>query len=173
MSPWFCPNQVTIWVVDGGETCFFMCFLPKLGPAKAGPSLFNEHFFSSGYWRQLYFWTNRFVLSESAITDSLQLPRDKIMKFVLCTFEITKGFDRWQHLVDVELKAKCDEYGVRVHFACANDDETRIWDMSEIDDPSRAEAFLGDEEVQKLRVEAGVVVESHKMLSTVDKFKIW
>ncbi len=94
------------------------------------------------------------------------------MKFV-STFEITKGFDRWQHLVDVELKAKLDEYGVRVHFACANDDETRIWDMSEIDDPSRAEAFLGDEEVQKLRAEAGVVVESHEMLSTVDKFKIW
>ena len=44
--------------------------------------------------------------------------------------------------------------------------------MSEIDDPSRAEAFLGDEEVQKLRVEAGVVVESHEMLSTADKFKI-
>ena len=45
--------------------------------------------------------------------------------------------------------------------------------MSEIDDPSRSEAFLGDEEVQKLRAEAGVVVESHEMLSTVDKFKIW
>ena len=45
--------------------------------------------------------------------------------------------------------------------------------MREIDDPSRAEAFLGDEEVQRLRVEAGVVVESHEMLSTVDKFKIW
>ena len=94
------------------------------------------------------------------------------MKFV-STFKITKGFDRWQHLVDVELKAKCEAYGVRVHFACANDDETRVWDMSEIDDPSRAEAFLGDEEVQRLRVEAGVVVESHEMLSTVDKFKIW
>ena len=45
--------------------------------------------------------------------------------------------------------------------------------MSQIDDPSRAEAFLGDEEVQKLRVEAGVVVESHEMLSMVNKFKIW
>jgi hypothetical protein len=32
-----CSNQVTISVVNGGETCFFMCFLPKLGPAKAGP----------------------------------------------------------------------------------------------------------------------------------------
>ena len=45
--------------------------------------------------------------------------------------------------------------------------------MSEIDDPSRAEGLLGNEEVQKLRVEAGVVVESHEMLSTADKFKIW
>ena len=54
------------------------------------------------------------------------------------------------------------KYGARVHFACANDDETRIWDMSEIDDPSRAEGLLGDEEVQKLRVEAGVVVEGQE-----------
>ena len=46
------------------------------------------------------------------------------MKFV-STFEITKGFERWLHLVDVELKPKLDEYGVKVHFACANDDETR------------------------------------------------
>jgi hypothetical protein len=57
------------------------------------------------------------------------------MKFV-STFKITKGFDRWLHLVDEELKSKLEKYGVKVHFACANDDETRVYDMSEIDDPS-------------------------------------
>ena len=36
MSPWFCPNQVTIWVVYSSEKNFFMRFLPKLRPAKAG-----------------------------------------------------------------------------------------------------------------------------------------
>ena len=94
------------------------------------------------------------------------------MKFV-STFEITKGFDRWLHLVDVELKDKLEKYGVKVHFACANDDETRVYDMSEIDDPSLVEAFMADEEVIKLRTEAGVNLSSAEMLSTVDKFKIW
>ena len=94
------------------------------------------------------------------------------MKFV-STFEITKGFERWLHLVDVELKSKLDEYGVKVHFACANEDETRVYDMSEIEDPSRVEAFLSDEEVIKLRNEAGVILDSSDVLSTVVKSKVW
>ena len=53
------------------------------------------------------------------------------MKFV-STFEITKGFDRWLHLVDVELKEKLEKYGVKVHFACANDDETRVLSLIHI-----------------------------------------
>ena len=94
------------------------------------------------------------------------------MKMV-STFEITKGFDRWLHLVDVVLKSKLEEYGVRVHFACANEDETRVYDMFEIEDPSRVEAFLSDEEVIKLRTEAGVILDSSDVLSTVVKSKIW
>ena len=94
------------------------------------------------------------------------------MKMV-STFEITKGFDRWLQLVDVELKSKLEEYGVKVHFACANDDETRVYDMSEIEDPSRVEAFLRDEEVIKLRAEAGVNPDSTDVLSTVVKSKVW
>ena len=94
------------------------------------------------------------------------------MKMV-STFEITKGFDRWIHLVDVDLKSKLEEYGVKVHFACANEDETRVYDMFEIEDPSRVEAFLSDEEVIKLRTEAGVILDSSDVLSTVQKFKVW
>ena len=45
--------------------------------------------------------------------------------------------------------------------------------MSEIDDPSLVESFMADEEVIKLRAEAGVNLYSAEMLSTVDKFKIW
>ena len=94
------------------------------------------------------------------------------MKFV-STFEITKGFERWLHLVDVELKSKLEEYGVKVHFACANEDETRVYDMFEIEDPSRVGAFLSDEEVIKLRAEAGVTPDSSDVLATVVKSKVW
>ena len=92
---------------------------------------------------------------------------------MVSAFEITKGFDRWLHLVDVELKLKLEEYGVKVHFACANEDETRVYDMFEIEDPSRVETFLMDEEVIKLRTEAGVILDSADVLSTVVKSKVW
>ena len=45
---------------------------------------------------------------------------------VLSTFEITKGFDRWLHLVDVELKPLLEKYKIKLHFACTNDDQTRV-----------------------------------------------
>ena len=94
------------------------------------------------------------------------------MKF-LSTFEITKGFDRWLHLVDVELKALMSKYKLKVHFACTNDDETKVYDMSEAEDPNLINGFLEDKEVQRLRTEAGVNLVSHETLSSVSKYKIW
>ena len=43
----------------------------------------------------------------------------------------------------------------------------------EIEDPSRVEAFLIDEQVIKLRTETGVILDSSDVLSTVAKSKIW
>ena len=94
------------------------------------------------------------------------------MKF-LSTFGITKGFDRWLHLVDVELKPLMDKYKLKVHFACTNDDETKVYDMSEAEDPNLINGFLEDKEVQRLRTEAGVNLVSHETLSSVSKYKIW
>ena len=94
------------------------------------------------------------------------------MKF-LSTFKITKGFDRWLHLVDVELKPLMDKYKLKVHFACTNDDETKVYDMSEAEDPNLINGFLEDKEVKRLRTEAGVNLVSHETLSSVSKYKIW
>ena len=48
--------------------------------------------------------------------------------------KLQKGFDRWLHLVDVELKPLLKKYKIKVHFACANEDETRVYDLSELED---------------------------------------
>tara|TARA_A100000164_G_C21687487_1_gene667357 strand:+ start:263 stop:400 length:138 start_codon:yes stop_codon:yes gene_type:complete len=45
--------------------------------------------------------------------------------------------------------------------------------MFAIEDPSRVEAFLMDEEVIKLHTQAGVVLDSSDVLSTVVKSKVW
>jgi len=92
---------------------------------------------------------------------------------VLSTFEITKGFDRWLHLVDVELKPLLEKYKIKLHFACTNDDQTRVNDLSELEDPSMLDALMQDKEILKLRTEAGVNMSSAEVLSTVGKHKIW
>ncbi len=94
------------------------------------------------------------------------------MKF-LSTFEITKGFDRWLHLVNVELKPILEKYKVKVHFACTNDDQTKVYDLSEVQDPSMVELFLEDKEIIRLRTEAGVNLASHETLTSVSQFKVW
>ena len=92
---------------------------------------------------------------------------------ILSTFEITKGFDRWLHLVDVELKPLLEKYKIRLHFACANEDHTRVYDLTELQDPSMVEALMKDEEILKLRKAAGVNMTSAEVLTTVGKHKIW
>ena len=94
------------------------------------------------------------------------------MKF-LSTFEITKGFDRWLHLVEEELKPILEKYKIKVHFACTNDDQTRVYDLSEAQDPSMVPAFLEDTEIIRLRTEAGVNLSSQETLTTVSQFKVW
>tara|TARA_X000001036_G_C20218962_1_gene618975 strand:+ start:304 stop:588 length:285 start_codon:yes stop_codon:yes gene_type:complete len=92
---------------------------------------------------------------------------------VLSTFENTKGFDRWLHLVDVVLKPLLKKYKIKVHFACANEDENRVYDLSELEDPSLLNALLDDKDIIKLRRETDVNLASSEVLTSVDKYKIW
>ena len=92
---------------------------------------------------------------------------------VLSTFEITKGFDRWLQLVEVELKPLLEKYKVKLHFACTNEDQTRVYDLSELEDPSLLEALMGDAEIVRLRSEAGVNLSSSEVLASVSQHKVW
>ena len=92
---------------------------------------------------------------------------------VLSTFETTKGFDRWLKLVDVELKPLLEKYKIKVHFACANEDQTRIYDLSELEDPSLLNALMEDKEIIRLRTEAGVNLSSAEVLTSVSQHKVW
>ena len=92
---------------------------------------------------------------------------------VLSTFEITKGFDRWLKLVDVKLKPLLEKYKIKVHFACANEDQTRIYDLSELEDPSLLNALMEDKEIIRLRTEAGVNLSSAEVLTSVSQHKVW
>ena len=94
------------------------------------------------------------------------------MKMV-STFEITKKGLIDGQLVDFELKSKLEEYGVKVHFACANEDETRVYDMFEIEDPSRVEAFRWTRRSLNYALKQEVILDSSEVLSTVVKSRVW
>ena len=66
---------------------------------------------------------------------------------------------------DLSLQQKSNGY--------TNDDETKVYDMSEAEEPNLINGFLEDKEVQRLRTEAGVNLVSHETLSSVSKYKIW
>ena len=93
------------------------------------------------------------------------------MKF-LTTFEINKGFDRWLKLVE-ELKPYFEKYEYKMMFACTNDDETRVYDFGEANNSDLITKMLNDKNVEKMRKEAGVNLESQEVLSTISKHKIW
>ncbi len=45
MSPWNCPNQIVIWVVNESETRFMFLLPLTSGPVKAGPFFVQRTFF--------------------------------------------------------------------------------------------------------------------------------
>ena len=91
---------------------------------------------------------------------------------VLTTFQITKGFERWLKLINEDLKPFLLKYKVKVHFACCNEDENKIYDLSESEDPTLLDDFMEDKEIHRLRTEAGVVIESQEVISVIKNYKI-
>ena len=52
-------------------------------------------------------------------------------------------------------------------------EETRVYDLSELEDPSLLNALLEDKEIINLRTTAGVNLSSSEVLTSVSKYKIW
>ena len=71
----------------------------------------------------------------------------------------------------VELLEK--KYKIKLHFACTNEDQTRVYDLTELEDPSLLEALMGDEEIVRLRTEAGVNLASSEVLESVSQHRVW
>ena len=56
------------------------------------------------------------------------------MKF-LSTFKITKGFDTWLKMYK-EIEPDLNELGIKILWAGTNSDETKVFDITEVKDPS-------------------------------------
>ena len=89
------------------------------------------------------------------------------MKF-LSTFKITKGFDTWLKMYK-EIEPDLNELGIKILWAGTNSDETKVFDITEVKDPSKFEVLVKREDITKKRADAGVELESQEVIETISK----
>ena len=89
------------------------------------------------------------------------------MKY-LSTFKITKGFDTWLNMYK-EIRPDLEDLGIKILWAGTNADETKVFDITEVKDPSKFDVLVKHEDITKKRTEAGVQLESQEVIETIEK----
>ena len=89
------------------------------------------------------------------------------MKY-LSTFKITKGFDTWLNMYK-EIRPDLEDLGIKILWAGTNADETKVFDITEVKDPSKFDVLVKREGITKKRTEAGVQLESQEVIETIEK----
>tara|TARA_B100000029_G_C17593920_1_gene963431 strand:+ start:2427 stop:2711 length:285 start_codon:yes stop_codon:yes gene_type:complete len=89
------------------------------------------------------------------------------MKF-LSTFKITKGFDTWLKMYK-DIEPDLNELGIKILWAGTNADETKVYDVTEVKDPSKFEVLTKRDDITNKRIAAGVELESQEVIETISK----
>ena len=89
------------------------------------------------------------------------------MRF-LSTFKITKGFDTWLNMYK-EIEPDLNELGIKILWAGTNDDETKVYDVTDVKDPSKFEVLTKRDDITQKRIDAGVELESQEVIETISK----
>ena len=86
----------------------------------------------------------------------------------LSTFKITKVFDTCLNMYK-EIQPDLEELGIKILWAGANADETKVFDITEVKDPSKFGVLVKREDITKKRTDAGVQLESQEVIETIEK----
>jgi hypothetical protein len=89
------------------------------------------------------------------------------MKF-LSTFKITKGYESWLKMYQ-EIEPDLVQLGIKILWAGTNSDETKVYDITEVKDPSKFEILTKRDDITKKRIDAGVILESQEIIETITK----
>ncbi len=89
------------------------------------------------------------------------------MKF-LSTFKIAKGFDAWLKMYK-KIEPDLNELGIKILWAGTNPKESKVYDVTEVNDPSKFEILNKREDIIKKRTDAGVVLESQEVIDKISK----
>ncbi len=85
---------------------------------------------------------------------------------MLVSVNISKGFDIWLKMAK-SLNPEMEKVGVRMVWAGTNPDESKVFMIVEMQDPSQMKTFGEREDVAKARAEAGADVASTTVISPI------
>ena len=85
---------------------------------------------------------------------------------MLVTVNISKGFEIWKEMAK-SLNPEMEKVGVKMIWAGANTDESKIFMVVEMQDPSQMKTFGERPDVAKARADAGADVASTTVISPI------
>ena len=86
---------------------------------------------------------------------------------VLSKFKITKGFSAWLEMYK-SIEPDLNDLGIKILWAGTNQDESMVYDVTEVKNPEEAMKILTSrEDITKKRSEAGVILESTEIIDSI------
>ena len=66
-----------------------------------------------------------------------------------------------------------EKHGLKLFTAMSNEDQARAYNPGEAETMEEVEAFVIDTKVMQMRREAGVIMESHEVITAISEYHIF
>ena len=83
---------------------------------------------------------------------------------IIMNVKINEGYEKWKDLF-LSVNAQREKYGIKVlAYGHPKDDETKVYQVLEIDSMEKMQEAMQDPEIAKLRTDAGVDLDSQELV---------
>ena len=83
---------------------------------------------------------------------------------IIMNVKINEGYEKWKDLF-LSVDAQRKKYGIKVlAYGHPKDDETKVYQVLEIDSMEKMQEAMQDPEIAKLRTDAGVDLDSQELV---------
>ena len=91
---------------------------------------------------------------------------------MLMTINISKGWDTWVEMAK-SLEPEMNKVGGKMIWAGTNSDETAVYAVAEMQDPSQIKTFGERADIKAIREAAGADVASTTVISPISKYSLF
>ena len=87
---------------------------------------------------------------------------------IIMNVKLKEGYEKWKNLF-LSVDTHREKYGIKVlAYGHPKDDETKIYQVLEIESMEKMQAAMQDPELSKLRTDAGVDLNSQELVFLVE-----